>query len=230
MNTVNATTDIKTFSSFEETLPYGEQICTLYKNVFGDRIWNEGVKGSAEDCEFKAAFEDTPEDGKCADISCKCPLIDFYTPEEIIQDLQSLFKKDCAFVLGLSNDVPIGFYWGWNATLSSLNEEKLDLSSPDFSRLNENIQKYFPSYIQEDSIFYSAETGITPSMRGQRISIRLFNEAINAQLEEKKSLLVLSRTSRNSPQWKIREQQGFILVYDYNDQDKRGLFLKQFTR
>ena len=144
MNTINSTIQYLTITSPEQIAPYTGQLLTLYKSVFGDRIWNEGMKCSNDQCSFQSSFEDTPSDNTCSIPSCRNPLKEFYSNTEISETLQRLFKKKFELIIALQNSIPVGFYWGWEASLDSLNEEKLGLSSAQYGTLKQNLTQYYP--------------------------------------------------------------------------------------
>lgn len=225
MNTLS----ISSMKQISDIEPYKNKIIDLYKGVFGDRIWKEGVKGTASGCTFKAAFEDRPQSNKCEEPECRCDLEDFYSFDEVNYAIQDVFRKECEFIIGLDKERPIAFYWGWFATLNTLANTKLQLDGESTFSLEKKLRELYPEYTPGAEVYYSAETGVLPDFRGRRISMKLFDKAIENVLQEKERVLVVSRTSRNSPQWKIREQQGFILLYDYQDADQKGIFVKEYT-
>lgn len=224
MNTLS----ISSMKQVSEIDPYKNKIVDLYKRVFGDRIWKEGVKGTAPDCTYKAAFEDRPQNNKCTN-TCECDLEDFYSFEEVSKAIQDVFRKECEFVIGLNEDTPVAFYWGWFSLMKELANTKLQLDGETTLLLEKRLQEMYPDTKAENKVYYSAETGVLPEFRGRKISMKLFDRAIENLLAQRERVLVVSRTSRNSPQWKIREQQGFSLLYDYEDADQKGIFVKEYT-
>lgn len=195
------------------------KIVPLYKQVFGDDIWQEGMRGTL--CEKKYSYQNTPENGRCTTPECNCFLREFYEDGDVVEMLEGLFKERFTLVLAQERDVAVGFFWGWYDDLLSLETKKLGLGT-QFEEFEALVDA------SDVDIFYFAETGVRSDYRGRGIATGMYE----AFLQERRALapyLLLCRTGKASPQWGLCEKRGYERVFDYNDEDSRSLFVSRIS-
>lgn len=197
---------------------YQQQIIRLYKRVFGYSSWNEGYRCAAG-CGAKFALAQTPQNLEC----CGKPVVDFYSDPEVREMISGVMQQtQYRLLLLLREENVIGFSWGWFDSLADLNRQKLKLDDTQVADLIEKIQDLLGDMPRV--FYYQSETGVDPEFRGKGLSQSLIN---GVEQSLPRQTVILQRTSRNSPMFNIRLKNGYSVVLDYNDADRRVLFCKQ---
>lgn len=204
----------------ENFMQFKKRMIRMYKEVFSVSSWKEWKK--CLKCWNKWEFENAPE--KC----CGIETVDFYRDIKVEESILKVLNKtyyQCMLLIS-QNEQLAWFTWWWKDDLDSINEEKLKLPSWKLIWLRKTLDR---SWIEYETwwLYYQSETWINPPFRKKWLwkALVLENELL-LQKNKDKVATVIQRTSRLSPMFKIREDLGYELVYEYKDSDQRVLFAK----
>lgn len=193
----------------------------LYKEIFWAEPWNEWFI-------CKSCWKILP---KTFYWKCTCWETDkfepFYKNKELKESLASTvenfwYREFVADIL--SEDV--WFIWGWQTTLSQLNDCKLWLSEDDFKRFSQVINQIFPDFDFE-SVYYLAEIWVKNTFRWKSIAWELYRENIRS-IEASWVTYIVVRTTKKSNipyKWFLRE--WYQEVFLYNDEQERVILVKK---
>lgn len=205
-----------------ESFPlYTSWTVRAYKDVFNASAWREWVKCAAG-CWYKTTFEDAPN--TCP--NCKGNIEDFYSDAEVMESVQDVLARTYSQCLLLIKEGQVAWFtWWWRDTLSALNKEKLWLDNEKILKLRSTLSEYGMN--PEEEFYYQSETGIVPQYRTRWIgnAIVWINEEF-LSANRNKVASIIQRTSRKSPMYAIRVNNGYREVYSYDDTDARVLFAK----
>lgn len=190
-------------------------IAKVYQKVFSTPPWNEGYRCST-DCGQTYGETNKPPSQICV---CGSSIIDFYGLEDLQKEIFEISRRTgfkIATALG-ENQKPVGFWYGWDGDLKTLNDQKLNLSNPNLIKLSEVLQER-----PQQKWFYLAEFGLDPKTRGLGIGKKLCRYGMD-QISRQPIIL---RTNTESPAYYIFRKSGFSTVWKYNDESYRVLMSK----
>ncbi len=192
------------------------EIAKLYQRVFATPPWNEAYRCPSDECEEQYGQEEVPDQNIC---KCGTPVIDFYDQEELEKEIQEISQRTgFRIATATAEDQKIaGFWYGWEADLETLNQQKLNLRNPDLNTLREVLDEKMDA-----RWLYLAEFGLDPRQRGRGVGKELYRYG----LEQCPSMPTILRTNTASPAYFISKKFGFRTVWKYADESYRVLMAK----
>ncbi len=181
------------------------KIIPAYKRVFGDEIWQEGLKCSK--CNRQYAYPNLDSDPRTC---CDQPLVDFYTNAEVQEMLEELtLNRYQLRVIMAADEAVIGFQWGWVDSLKNINT-KLDLRPNVFRQLQARLEA---EELYSPQMYYSSESGVLPAFRRQGLAKLMYMDLAKEVTELTR--YKISRTSPRSPQYQFCQKRGDRVVLNY---------------
>jgi hypothetical protein len=184
-----------------------DQLVECYRDVFSAGPWHEWLK-----CEKCGKYWGKKDQGLLASwdfLHCDSPLVDFWPKENVLSDLQHEITAQSSCWLACDNEKVIGFCWGYQASISEL-EEKLGLP------LAANIEKYFG---KQNLIAYQDEVGVVSSYRGNKIAKTLVAHRLDDFLDKKLAIGIVRtrRLPEPSETYLWYKRLGYLTLAEYTD-------------
>lgn len=205
----------------ESAIPMSSDITALYVDVFASPPWNEAFQCDA----CKRSFPRGSADAVC----CGANVREYYpfdrTKAEIERCFGNVRSRIAATFDGENGDRRlVGFAWGWEESLGSLNDGKLHLSEDSFERVRRRC-----GVDRDDPLFYFSEFGVREEMRGRGLGKRMYRELFSS-IDRSDARGILMRTSMESPAFHVASSSPdypMYLTYEYGD-DLRRVILSSF--
>lgn len=193
----------------EEASAQSADIARVYANVFASPPWNEAYKCTT----CGNSFDAKRGNEQC----CGSQVREYYPLAETSEDIRKSFALTRARVaLALADESSIvGFAWGWQDTLGTLNDERFRLPAEAFDRLVAQS-----GFDPNDDVFYFSEFGVRSELRGQGIGRTMLQKLFSSvDVDSAKGLVM--RTSKKSPAYSIvtdpRNGSIFSVSHEYRD-------------
>lgn len=194
--------------------------------VFGEAPWNEGyictVTGKL--------FPLWANLSNCLCCKIPNPLKPFYTKEELRETFIKLEKQDGyrENIAKNSDNIPVGFMWGWNSDMNAINKGKLGLSDENLKELQLRIQET-NTHFNLQKFYYFAEIGIDAQTRGYDIAGMLYREQVKSVIENQNGSILVRTTKSTDLPYKWFIKMWYIPVFEYNDEQDRVILIKQYS-
>src|SRR3989344_6129238 len=102
----------------EHSAPLTGRLVECYREVFADTPWNEWLK--CEKCDKYWGLKDKAMLESRGFRHCGQPLVDFWSVEQVLTDLEHEITPEASCWLAMEADLVVGFSWGYPVGLADL--------------------------------------------------------------------------------------------------------------